>query len=135
MKKLDHMSKSMLSIVAKTGKQQHLSLNALHKNLDYPLPNMWADYATAKALHSISTCAIPSSIFHNLTLNSLNNNRFKGQHFTSTAKKKIGKNSLSNRISNVSAQMNADWLSMTKPQFKMFAKKTFITDKLKNLIP
>jgi predicted DNA-binding antitoxin AbrB/MazE fold protein len=125
-RRLNSLSKSMLQIVSK-GKHQDASCNEIHVIYGQPLPKMQADYSTAKALHNITTSAAPESVFISLIHNSLHSNRFKGQQFASSARLKIGRNSIANRVTNISKTMNIDWPLMPKSVFKTYAKRTFVT--------
>jgi hypothetical protein len=126
-RKLNSVSKAMLDIVSKN-KGQKIPFEQLHYKLNQPTPRMWANYASSKALHNTSTSTIPESIIHTLTMNSLTNTRFKGQLFTSTEKTKIGRNSLANRVGEISKVMDTNWMEMSRKQFKNFAKKKFIDE-------
>jgi hypothetical protein len=126
-RKLSSASNAMLRIVSKTKKQQ-LPTIKLHKSLNQPTPKMWANYSDAKALYNVTTTTIPDSLLPTLTYNRLENKRFKGLTFTSSERTKIGSNSLANRVSEVSKIMDEDWSTMTKEQFKRFAKKKFLTE-------
>jgi hypothetical protein len=122
-------SNSILNIVRKGISRSSSSKIDLHKSLNQATPRMWADYVTAKALHRVLSTTIPSSINSTLTINALTNSRFKGQLFTSSANMSAGKNSLANRVTEVSKKMTEDWMIMNKVQFKNYASRLFLTHK------
>jgi hypothetical protein len=59
--------------------------------------------------------------------------KVKGSIFTQFNVRKIGLNSLSNRVSWVSAKINVDWPNLTHSSFKKLARKIFVADIFDNL--
>jgi hypothetical protein len=132
LQKLMNASTSMLKICL-NNKWIKLPQLHLHKHFNQATPMMMRDYSTAKTLYDTITTMIPNSLLPTLVYNFLESRRHKGTLFTSSNSTNIGKNSLPNRVTNITKRMNEPWHEMPPKVFKKFAKKIFISNELNTL--
>ena len=118
-------SSRMLQIVKKDYNRVH-SFESLHKQFKRASPAMWCTYVTACAMHDVVINRVPENVIAKMTINWLSNSRRRGMTFTRSNKLKIGFNCLSNRLQNVSTNLDVDWQQMSNTSFKLHCKRQFL---------
>ena len=118
-------SSRMLQIVKKDYNRVH-SFESLHKQFKRASPAMWCNYVTACAMHDVVINRVPENVIAKMTINWLSNSRRRGMTFTRSNKLKIGFNCLSNRLQNVSTNLDVDWQQMSNTSFKLRCKRQFL---------
>jgi len=89
-------------------------------------PDKWADYSLAKQLITIVNNCQPSRLYDMILSQSYLERRTPGQLFTYDASiKRIGRQTLSNRLALVSKVIKFPWLDITTDEMRRNLKKTF----------
>ena len=124
------MSSAMLRVVGGHN-SRNISYINLHKNYNRATPSMWSKYTTAVAMWDLINNGAPEFTVLSAMLNRQYDARRNGMIFTRSNKTRIGFNCLSNRLQCVTKQLKMNWQDMTKKEFKLLCKKTFINEELK----
>ena len=89
-------------------------------------PDEWSQYALAKMFAGIINAKAPVRLLESINANSYTERRQPGRMFVfDRSFKKIGRQSINNRLNAVSKQMKFSWMNMNKDCLRTNLKKSF----------
>ena len=124
-KKLLNISTQAIRIVA----NDHLKIfnsNDLHTMFKRFTPNQWRIYSNLQIIYRIINFNAPQDIWIELQLNALPLSRANKTIFPPTNNRKVGNNSILNRLSYASNLVTNDDLNLSYDAFKVLVKKTVL---------
>jgi hypothetical protein len=122
LRRIMSVSTAMLKIVSKKPYSKTKGIT-LHKLFNQATPSMQRDISTSIALHRILWSQFPECLLPRLSFNIVESSRHRGLLFTTSNRTKIGENSLSNRVSDITKQLENDWHDMPSKNFKTYVHK------------
>jgi len=124
-KRLYSFSGSALKVINMRKKYKEL-----HKYYSRATPKMFSLYVLSLCYYDLINNNVPELDYNNALLITMNDRRNLKAIFTTNARFKIGRNSLSKRLIGISNKINKSWLSLPKSIFKTFCKNLFIKESL-----
>jgi len=116
---------SIIRLMLKRGHwTSRLTLDKLSKRANC---DQWCEFSTAKMFANIYTLKSPVGLYQCVRNNSYYKTRFHGRVFMfSTAASKIGQQSISNRLRDISFKLDFNWLFLNcKDKLRVCLKKIF----------